>query len=157
MKNKAKCKLVVDNQKELMIKKQLADYSDTVHPMCAFPPPTKKALSWREVGGFEQLFLCICPTFPLFASTVAGGETTGDVSSRRPGGEPSTYDLDVGMGDDLRPFDLDGPELGDGNLDTANQVISEMPNLEGESGKMSGTQSTEERQSNELLEEFEQQ
>ena len=36
---------------------------DTVHPMCAFPPPTKKALSWREVGGCEQLFLR--PTFPF--------------------------------------------------------------------------------------------
>ena len=96
-----------------MIKEQLADYSDTVHPMCAFPPPTKKALSWREVGGCEQLFLR--PTFPFFASTVAGGETTGDVSSWRAGGEPSTSDLDVGIGDDLRPFDMDGP---DGNLDT---------------------------------------
>ena len=44
--------------------------------------------------------------FPFFASTVAGGETTGDVSSRRAGGEPSTSDLDVSIGDDLRPFDL---------------------------------------------------
>lgn len=32
-----------------------------------------------------------------------------------------------------------------------------MPNLEGESGKMSVTQSTEEQQSNELSEEFDQQ
>ena len=96
-----------------MIKEQLADYSDTVHPMCASHLPQIKALSWREVGGCEQLFLH--PTFPFFASTVAGGETTGNVSSRRAGGEPSTSDLDVGIGDDLRPFDMDSP---DGNLDT---------------------------------------
>ena len=221
-KTKRKRKLVVDNQKELtsdMIKEQLADYSDTVHPMCAFPPPTKKALSWREVGGCEQLFLR--PTFPFVASsltrlvtahytteipgeppeetlidleqdveesrdvnatkdttaeiekardgnvggdttvadtTAAGEEIAGDMSSRRPGGEPS--DLDFGMGDDMRPFDLDGPQFGDGNLDlqddTTNRVIPEMPDLEGESGEVSGTQSTEERQSNELSEEFEQ-
>jgi len=216
-KTKRKRKLVVDIQKELtsdMIKEQLADYSDTVHPMCAFPPPTKKALSWREVGGCEQLFLR--PTFPFIASsliplvtshytaeipgeppeetlidleqesrdvdttaeiekgrdgnvggdttvadtTAAGGEITGGVASRGPGGEPSTSDLDFGMGDDMRPFDLDGPELGEGNLDlqddTTNRVIPEMPDLEGESGEVSGTQSTEERQSNELSEEFEQ-
>ena len=52
-KTKQKRKLVVDIQKELtsdMIKEQLADYSDTVHPMCAFPPPTKKG-SLLEGGG----------------------------------------------------------------------------------------------------------
>ena len=52
-KTKRKRKLVVDIQKELtsdMIKEQLADYSDTVHPMCAFPPPTEKG-SLLEGGG----------------------------------------------------------------------------------------------------------
>ena len=224
---KRKRKLVVDNQKELtsdMIKEQLDDYSDTVHAMCAFPPPTKKALSWREVGGCEQLF--IRPTFSFVASnlvtlvtkhytteipgeppnetlidleqdveesrdvnatkdttadieraregnlggdttlvntTAAGGEITGDVTTRGPGVEPSTSELDLGMGDDLRPFDLEGPDLGgfgDGNLDlqddATNRVIPEMPNLDGVSGEVSETQATEEQQSNELSEEFEQ-
>ena len=97
------------------------------------------------------------PHIPPFCLYSSWTRDSGDVSSQSPGGESSTSDLDVGMEDDLRPFDLDDPELGDGNLDTATQMIPEMHNLEGESGKVSGTQSTEERQSNELLEEFEQQ
>ena len=37
-------------------------------PNVCLPPPTKKALSWREVGGCEQLFLC--HMFPFVASSL---------------------------------------------------------------------------------------
>ena len=79
-----------DNQKELtsdMIKEQLADYSVTVLPTCAFPPPIEKALSWREVGGCEQLFLC-----PMFPFAVLVYTLTAYYTTKIPGNPP--LDLD---------------------------------------------------------------
>ena len=95
-------------------------------------------------------------------TTAPEGEITSDVQG--PGAEPSTTDFnnDFGMADDMRPFDLDGPDAGpqadiDLGEDATSRVIPEMPDLEGVTpGEASSTQTTEERQSNELSEEFEQ-
>lgn len=209
---KRKRKLVVDSDKELTaedIKSQLGNYSDTVQQKC-FPPPTKKALVWKDMANCEQLFLR--PTLPFLASdlhslvtrnystnvpggssvdetlidlehdidvsvdiekrrdatgagdttiaetTTAEGEIPADVQGA--GMEPSTSDFnnDFGVGDDMRPLDVDGLDLvPNGDLepldDGAARVIPEMPDLEGE--EVPATQTTEDRQSNELSEEFE--
>lgn len=65
-KTKRKRRLVVDSDKEftgLQIRSQFEDYKDLLQPKC-FPPPTKKALLWKEMAGCEQLFSN--PTTPLF-------------------------------------------------------------------------------------------
>jgi len=56
--------VVIDNDKEFsgqQIKSQFEDYNDLLQPKC-FPPPTKKAMMWREMAGCEQLYSN--PTFP---------------------------------------------------------------------------------------------
>ena len=61
---KRKRKVVIDNDKEFsgqQIKSQFEDYNDLLQPKC-FPPPTKKAMMWREMAGCEQLYSN--PTFP---------------------------------------------------------------------------------------------
>lgn len=63
---KRKRRLVVDSDKEftgLQIRSQFQDFKDLLQPKC-FPPPTKKALLWKEMAGCEQLFSN--PTTPLF-------------------------------------------------------------------------------------------
>lgn len=53
-----KRRLVVDTDKEFsgeIIKSQFEDYKDTLQPKC-FPPPTKKAMMWKEMASCEQLF-----------------------------------------------------------------------------------------------------
>ncbi len=61
---KRKRRVVMDNDKEFsgqQIKSQFEDYNDLLQPKC-FPPPTKKAMMWREMAGCEQLYSN--PTFP---------------------------------------------------------------------------------------------
>ena len=68
--SKKKRKLLVDNVTELssdVIRANLADPSDTLLPKC-FPPPTKKALLWKEAASCEQLFSR--PTQPFMAAEV---------------------------------------------------------------------------------------
>ncbi len=53
-----KRRLVVDTDKEFsgeVIKSQFTNYKDTLQPKC-FPPPTKKAMMWKEMASCEQLF-----------------------------------------------------------------------------------------------------
>ena len=53
-----KRRLVVDSDKEFsgqVIRSQFEDYKDTLQPKC-FPPPTKKAMMWKEMASCEQLF-----------------------------------------------------------------------------------------------------
>lgn len=62
---KKKRRLVVDTDKEFtgqQIKSQFDDYKDLLQPKC-FPPPTKKAMMWKEMAGCDQLYSN--PTFPL--------------------------------------------------------------------------------------------
>lgn len=69
--SKKKRKLLVDNVTELssdVIRANLADPSDTLIPKC-FPPPTKKALLWKEAASCEQLFSR--PTQPFMAAEIA--------------------------------------------------------------------------------------
>ena len=205
-----KRKLVVDTAKQLMssdIKAQLDSSEDIVQQKC-FPPPTKKALLWKDMASCEQLFLK--PTFPFvapdlfsvitrnYSTNVPGApvdetlidlehdvDTTVDIEKKRSGhvggdttiadvtaaeGEvtrdvhgPSTDFNDMGMADDMRPFDLEDPDnMGlNGDMDqlgedATTRVIPELPDLEGVSNEVSGEQETEEQQSNELSEEFEQ-
>lgn len=57
-KQKRKRKLVVDVKKELtsnMIRNNLSDASDTLQTKC-FPPPTKKAMMWKDTASCEQVF-----------------------------------------------------------------------------------------------------
>lgn len=62
---KRKRRLVVDSDKEFpgtQIKAQFQDFRDLLQPKC-FPPPTKKAMMWKEMAGCDQLFSR--PTAPL--------------------------------------------------------------------------------------------
>lgn len=56
--SKRKRRLVVDTDKEFtgqQIKSQFDDYKDLLQPKF-FPPPTKKAMRWKEMAGCDQLF-----------------------------------------------------------------------------------------------------
>lgn len=53
-----KRRLVVDTDKEFtgqQIKSQFDDYKDLLQAKC-FPPPTKKAMMWKEMAGCDQLY-----------------------------------------------------------------------------------------------------
>lgn len=55
---KRKRRLVVDTDKEFtgqQIKSQFDDYKDLMQQKF-FPPPTKKAMRWKEIAGCDQLF-----------------------------------------------------------------------------------------------------
>lgn len=68
---KRKRKLVVDQSLSLssaQIRDQLQSCDDLLVPKC-FPPPTKKALTWKEMAGCEQLFSK--PTYPFITSELA--------------------------------------------------------------------------------------
>ena len=67
---KRKRRLVVDTDKEFtsdIIRSQLEDYSDTLQQKL-FPPPTKKAMLWKDMTTCEQLFMR--PVFPFIASEI---------------------------------------------------------------------------------------
>ena len=67
---KRKRRLVVDTDKEFTsknIRSQLADFSDTLQHKL-FPPPTKKAMLWKDVTTCEQLFMR--PVFPFIAAEI---------------------------------------------------------------------------------------
>lgn len=67
---KRKRKLVVDTDKEFdskTIRSQLEEYSDTLQQKL-FPPPTKKAMMWKDMTTCEQLFLR--PVYPFIAAEV---------------------------------------------------------------------------------------
>ena len=67
---KRKRRLVVDEDKEFdskSIRAQLEDFSDTLQPKL-FPPPTKKAMLWKDMTTCEQLFMR--PVFPFVALDV---------------------------------------------------------------------------------------
>ena len=58
VRQRRKRKLIVDKEMELkgdFIRAQLQDHSDTLQVKC-FPPPTKKALLWKESASVEQLY-----------------------------------------------------------------------------------------------------
>ena len=211
---KRKRRLVVDNDKEFsgqQIKSQFEDYKDLLQPKC-FPPPTKKAMMWKEMAGCDQLFsnpttaglgtelfnlitrnyTVDIPGEPTSEALVEldnidtsrDANTSKDESDiEKPRGEPPTskkdqspeqdrstkkslpqVDADVthpdgenlldDLGDDLRPFDMDGFGGMDGiggDPEDTSKVIPAMPDID-----EIPTQSTEEQQSGELLEEFEQ-
>lgn len=68
---KRKRKLVVDQSLSLssaQIRDQLQSCDDLLVPKC-FPPPTKKALTWKEMAGCEQLFSK--PTYPFITPELA--------------------------------------------------------------------------------------
>lgn len=68
---KRKRRLVVDSDKEFpgtQIKAQFQDFRDLLQPKC-FPPPTKKAMMWKEMAGCDQLFSR--PTAPLLLSELS--------------------------------------------------------------------------------------
>ena len=63
-----KRRLVVDTDKEFtgqQIKAQFDDFKDLLQAKC-FPPPTKKAMLWKEMAGCDQLFSN--PTIPLLGT-----------------------------------------------------------------------------------------
>lgn len=63
-----KRRLVVDTDKEFtgqQIKAQFDDFKDLLQAKC-FPPPTKKAMMWKEMAGCDQLFSN--PTIPLLGT-----------------------------------------------------------------------------------------
>ena len=67
---KRKRRLVVDTDMEFKskdIRSQLEEFSDTLQPKL-FPPPTKKAMLWKDMTTCEQLFLR--PVFPFIAGEI---------------------------------------------------------------------------------------
>ena len=67
---KRKRRLVVDEDKEFnskSIRAQLEDFSDTLQPKL-FPPPTKKAMLWKDMTTCEQLFMR--PVYPFIAPDI---------------------------------------------------------------------------------------
>lgn len=74
---KRKRRLVVDNVKEFtgqQIKAQFEDYKDLLQPKC-FPPPTKKAMMWKEMASCDYLFSN--PATPGLPSTLGKLITRG--------------------------------------------------------------------------------
>ena len=67
---KRKRRLVVDTEMEFKskhIRSQLENYTDTLQPKL-FPPPTKKAMLWKDMTTCEQLFLR--PVFPFVSTEI---------------------------------------------------------------------------------------
>lgn len=93
---KRKRKLVVDTDKEFdskTIRAQLEEYSDTLQQKL-FPPPTKKAMMWKDMTTCEQLFLR--PVYPFVAAEVLK-VVTRNYNSHLPGepaAEESLLDLE---------------------------------------------------------------
>ena len=96
---KRKRKLVVDADKEFTsdtIRSQLEDYSDTLQQKL-FPPPTKKAMLWKDMTTCEQLFQR--PVY-LFVSPEVLKVVSRNYSSKFPGevANESLIDLEQEMG-----------------------------------------------------------
>lgn len=91
---KRKRRLVVDSDKEFpgtQIKAQFQDFKDLLQPKC-FPPPTKKAMIWKEMAGCDQLFSR--PTAPQLQAELTD-LITRNYSTVIPGEPaPSVIDLD---------------------------------------------------------------
>ena len=92
---KRKRRLVVDTDKEFTsdtIRSHLEDYSDTLQQKL-FPPPTKKAMLWKDMTTCEQLFMR--PVYPFVARQILR-IVTRNYSSVLPGGpnEESMVDLE---------------------------------------------------------------
>ncbi len=92
---KRKRRLVVDTDKEFtgqQIKSQFDDFKDLLQPKC-FPPPTKKAMMWKEMAGCDQLYSHpTAPGLELVLSRLLTRNYTVDIP-----GEPSTevvFELD---------------------------------------------------------------
>jgi cohesin complex subunit SCC1 len=86
-----KRRLVVDTDKEFtgqQIKSQFDDYKDLLQPKC-FPPPTKKAMMWKEMAGCDQLYSN--PTFPSLG--VELGELIVQNYSQDIPGEPAAENI----------------------------------------------------------------
>ena len=206
-KSARKRRLVVDSDKEFsgqIIRSQFEDFKDTLQPKC-FPPPTKKAMMWKEMASCDQLFsrptsvlvnkmskmivrnytMDVPGELPPDAMidleldnlettkdtteaieiprdrtepVVNGDVTAGEITLPDAGVSKDVVDSMIGefdfqMGAD-RPADLEGGLLEgtiEGAEDATSRVIPEMPDIE--EGIL---ESTEEQQSNELSEEFEQ-
>ncbi len=91
---KRKRRLVVDTTKELTsndIRSQLEGYQDIVQQKC-FPPPTKKALLWKEIASCEQLF--VRPTIPSLSAKL-GRLITRNYSTNIPGAPVDETLLDL--------------------------------------------------------------
>lgn len=202
-----KRRLVVDSDKEFsgqIIRSQFEDFKDTLQPKC-FPPPTKKAMMWKEMASCDQLFsrptsLLVDKITKLIvrnytmevpgelpadalidldldnlettkdttevievprdrAEPVVNGDTTAsepilpDGSVTKDVIDPTLGEFEFDMGGD-RPADFEAGLLdgtAEGGEDPASRVIPEMPDIE-----EGISESTEEQQSNELSEEFEQ-
>ena len=91
---KRKRKLVVDTDKEFTsdnIRSQLENYSDILQQKL-FPPPTKKAMQWKDMTTCEQLFMR--PVCPFVAPQIIK-IVTRNYTSRIPGElEESLLDLE---------------------------------------------------------------
>ena len=119
---KKKRKLLVDYVTELssdVIRANLDDPSDTLVPKC-FPPPTKKALLWKEAASCEQLFSR--PTLPFMVPEVASLITRNFVL--HPPVQPSKNIID------LEP-DIEAKRGADTTADTlANDTAVALPELD---------------------------
>lgn len=114
---KRKRKLVVDQSLSLssaQIRDQLQSCDDLLVPKC-FPPPTKKALTWKEMAGCEQLFSK--PTYPFITSELADLVTrnyTTDIFEHQQQQQQETVNLDDVPQDDHQGGD---DHLGADHLD----------------------------------------
>lgn len=123
-----KRRLVVDTDKEFtgqQIKAQFDDFKDLLQPKC-FPPPTKKAMMWKEMAGCEQLFSN--PTIPLLGAdlfTMITRNYCMDVSGKQ--AVESGIELD-NIVDASRDTIVDASR--DHFTDAANDVSKDMPAIE---------------------------
>ena len=101
---KRKRRLVVDEDKEFSsksIRKQLENYSDILQQKL-FPPPTKRAMLWKDMTTCEQLF--VRPVFPLVSREIFR-LVTRNYTNQIPcdaaaaAGEESVVDLEQQEGD----------------------------------------------------------
>ena len=197
-KTKRKRRLVVDTDKEFsgqQIKSQFDDYKDLLQQKF-FPPPTKKAMKWKEIAGCDQLFSN--PTTSGLSSFLAGvvtrnyhvdipgapaSESINDISELNlpepepeltavpeetsipaEGNitEPSAAEPDLtGLGEDMN-MQFEQENLPEPEVPPEPVAVEEPAEKEPEMldivdfDEVLPTQSTEEQQSEELTEEFEQ-
>ncbi len=118
VKTAKKRKLVVDTDKEFsgeIIRSQFEDFKDTLQPKC-FPPPTKKAMMWKEMASCEQLFSKpTSVTYPSLSKAVT-----------------RNYNPDLPEGANVDGLDLDDLEntknLTDENVEQARDQIASVAN-----------------------------
>lgn len=117
---KRKRKLVVDTKKEMtgeVIRAQLRDCSDTLQSKC-FPPPSKKALVWKETASSEQLYQK--PTIPFMTEEISQLITSNMTLSIPEDfkGDETLFDLDR---------EIEVPRNGDGAESTINESAIPVP------------------------------